>query len=141
MLFHLIYVSTAVLPMTDDALVELLRQSRAHNEQNQITGLLLYKDGNFMEVLKGDEATVMEVFASVEGDVRQKSIDVLRAEFIAHRDFPDWTMGFKTSSTLDPSTTPGYTLFLEPDVTADYLTDDSVEAYAMLLAFKGSPKS
>ena len=136
MLFHLIYVSTAVLPMTDNALIELPRQSRARNERNRVTGLLLYKGGHFMGVLEGNKARVMKIFASTKRDARHKSIDVLRAEHIPHRDFPDWTMGFKTSDKLDPSTTTGYTRFLEPDFTPDYFSDDSVEAYAMLSAFK-----
>jgi len=89
-----------------------------------------------MGVLEGNKARVMKIFASTKRDARHKSIDVLRAEHIPHRDFPDWTMGFKTSDKLDPSTTTGYTRFLEPDFTPDYFSDDSVEAYAMLSAFK-----
>ncbi len=90
-----------------------------------------------MGVLEGDEARVMKIFASIERDTRHKSVDMLRTEYILHRDFPDWRMGFKTMDKLDPSTTSGYTRFLEEDFTAEYLSDDSVEAYAMLLSFKG----
>jgi len=89
-----------------------------------------------MGVLEGNKARVTKIFASIERDSRQKSVDVLRAVHISHRDFPDWSMGFKTSDKFDPSTTTGYTRFLEPDFTPDYLSDDSVEAYAMLSAFK-----
>ena len=127
--------------MTDNALIELPRQSRARNERNRVTGMLLYKGGHFMGVLEGNKARVTKIFASVERDSRQKSVDVLRAEHIPHRDFPDWRMGFNTSDKLDPSTTTGYTRFLEPDFTPDYSSDDSVEAFAMLSAFKCSLKS
>jgi hypothetical protein len=91
-----------------------------------------------MGVLEGNKARVTKIFASIERDVRHKSIDVLRAEHIPHREFPDWTMGFKTSGKIDPSTTSGYTRFLEQDSAAGYLSNDSVETYAMLSAFKGS---
>jgi hypothetical protein len=91
-----------------------------------------------MGVLEGNKARVMKIFASIEQDVRHKSIDVLRAEHIPHRDFPDWTMGVKTSDKLDPSTPSGYTRFLEEDISADDFSNDSVEAYALLSAFKGS---
>lgn len=139
MLFHLIYVSTAVAPMSDDALAELLRQSRTRNVRNRITGLLLYKNGRFMQVLEGDEASVMRIFASIERDARHKNIDVLRAEYIQYRDFPDWSMGFRNVDKLDPATLPGYTPFLERDFTAEYFSADTVEAHWMLLAFKESP--
>ncbi len=122
--------------MSDDALGELLEQSRERNLKNRITGLLLYKDGQFMQVLEGDEAAVMKIFASIERDPRHKSVDVLRAEYIQYRDFPDWSMGFKNVTNLDPATLPGYTRFLEHDFTAEYFAEDTVEAHRMLLAFK-----
>ena len=136
MLFHLIYVSTAVTPMSKRDLLDLLHQSRARNERHRITGMLLYKDGHFMQVLEGDEADVMEIFADIEIDRRHKSVDVLRTEYIRHRDFPDWTMGFENIDTLDVSTVPGFTRFLERDFRSEYFSEHSVEAHAMLLAFK-----
>ena len=139
MLFHLIYVSTAVVPMTEDGLVQLLDQSRSGNEQNGLTGMLLYKNGHFMQVLEGEESTVMEIFHDIRKDWRHKSVDVLRAEYIHHRDFPDWTMGFANIDKLDSSTAPGFTRFLEEDFRSEYFSQHAVEAHAMLLAFKESP--
>ena len=136
MLFHLIYVSTAVAPMSDDDLMSLLRQSRARNERHRITGMLLYRGGHFMQVLEGEEASVMSIFNDIERDRRHKNVDVLRAEYIQHREFPDWTMGFHNIDELDPATVPGFTRFLEHDFKSAYFAENSVEAHAMLLAFK-----
>ena len=141
MLFHLIYVSTAVAPMSDRDLLDLLQQSRARNARNRITGMLLYKDGNFMQVLEGDEANVMKIFADIEMDRRHKSVDVLRAEYIQHRDFPNWTMGFRNVDRIELSQEPGFTRFLEHDFKSKYFSEDSVEAHAMLLAFKDTPEA
>ena len=138
MLFHLIYVSTAVVPMSDEDLMYLLRQSRTRNKRNRITGMLLYKDGHFMQVLEGDEADVMKIFADIERDKRHKSVDVLLAEYIQYRDFPNWTMGFRNVDRIDPSTVPGFTRFMEHDFKSEYFSEDTVEAHAMLLAFKGT---
>ena len=124
--------------MSDDALAELLEQSRARNLRNRITGLLLYKNGHFMQVLEGDEANVMKIFESIERDPRHKNIDVLREEYIQHRNFPDWSMGFKNVDRLDPATLPGYTPFLDKEFSAEYFNADNVEAHMMLLAFKES---
>ena len=138
MLFHLIYVSTAVVPMSDEDLMNLLARSRVRNERHRITGMLLYKNGHFMQVLEGIEARVTEVFDSIKKDPRHKSVDILRAEFIQHRDFPDWTMGFANFDKHDPSTIPGFTRFLERDFRSEYFSRHSVEAHAMLVAFKKS---
>ncbi len=136
MLFHLIYVSTAVAPMSEEDLVSLLHQCRARNERHRITGMLLYRDGHFMQVLEGEEANVMRIFKDIEHDRRHKNVDVLRAEYIQNREFPNWTMGFHNIDELDPSTVPGFTRFLEHGFKSEYFSENSVEAHAMLLAFK-----
>jgi len=127
--------------MSDDDLMYLLKQSRVRNARNRITGMLLYRDGHFMQVLEGDEADVMKIFADIERDQRHKSVDVLRAEYIQYRDFPDWTMGFRNVDKVDLSTVPGFTRFLEHDFKSNYFCEDSVEAHAMLLAFKDLPET
>lgn len=136
MLFHLIYVSTAVLPMNDVELADLLQTAKARNDRQKITGMLLYKGGHFMQVLEGDEASVMKVFTDIEMDMRHKSVDTLRVEYIQSRDFPNWSMGFANIDNLELKSMPGFTRFLERDFRSTYFTEDSVEAHAMLLAFK-----
>jgi len=130
--------------MSDAELVELLLQSRARNERLRLTGMLLYKDENFMQVLEGNEADVMKVFADIEVDARHKNIDVLRSEYIQNRNFPNWTMGFANVNNLDPRALPGFSRFMERNFRSAYFTEDSIEAHAMLVAFKGmqpSPES
>jgi len=141
MLFHLIYVSTALPPRTLEDNARLLVQARRRNKTNDVTGMLLYKDGHFMQVLEGDEENVMEIFADIRKDIRHHSIDVLRSEYIRHRDFPDWAMGFTDVDVLDGETIPGFTRFLEHDFDSEYFSEDSVEAHAMLMAFKDSSAS
>ena len=122
--------------MSEEDLVSLLNQSRARNKRHRITGMLLFREGHFMQVLEGEEASVMKIFNDIRRDYRHKNVDVLREEYIQFRDFPDWTMGFRNIDKLDPSTVPGFTRFLEHDFNSEYFSKNSVEAHAMLLAFK-----
>jgi diguanylate cyclase (GGDEF)-like protein len=131
--FHLIYVSTAVGPMSGDDLIRLLRQARTRNERLQLTGMLLYKNGRFMEVLEGTETNVRKAFADIEQDGRHKNLDVLRSERIALRNFPSWTMSFEEG---DASSVPAFSGFLRQHGAPDYFDEGSVEAHAMLMAFK-----
>jgi len=125
--------------MNDDDLVSLLRQARARNDRHRITGMLLYKDGHFMQVLEGEEASVEKVFADILKDRRHKSVDKLRSEYIQYRNFPDWTMGFANVDNLDPSTVPGFSRYMERGFRSEFFAEDSVEAHAMLSAFKRVP--
>ena len=127
--------------MSDEDLVCLLKQSRTRNARNRVTGMLLYRDGHFMQVLEGDEADVMKIFADIENDKRHKSVDVLRAEYIQYRNFPNWTMGFRNVNKLELSAVPGFTRFLEHDFKSEYFSEASIEAHAMLLAFKDTPET
>lgn len=47
-LFQLVYVSSATVLSTSEQLCELLQGSHRRNAQAGVTGLLLYKGGNFM---------------------------------------------------------------------------------------------
>ena len=140
-MFHIIYVSTAVEPMSDDALKELLHTSRVNNERNRVTGMLLYKNGHFMQVIEGDEARVTELMNIIEKDIRHKNVDILRSEYIQSREFPNWTMGFQNLDTEDYSKIPGFTKLLENDFKPEYFAENTTEAHALLLAFKRNIKS
>ncbi len=57
-MFFLVYVSSATRPFSGEDLRALLETCRKDNAELGVTGMLLYKDGNFMQVLEGDEDAV-----------------------------------------------------------------------------------
>ena len=72
-----VYTSTATRHMTDDDLAELLGQCIRNNEQTGLTGLLLHRDGRFMQVLEGPHDAVESVFAAIEADERHTDVRLL----------------------------------------------------------------
>ena len=60
-MFHLVYASSALQPFTKPELQALLEQARQKNAKLGVTGMLLYKDGNFMQVLEGEKETVRKL--------------------------------------------------------------------------------
>jgi hypothetical protein len=54
MMIYLVYVSSAVKPFLSSELVDLLSKSHVYNTEVGITGMLLYKDGNFMQTIEGE---------------------------------------------------------------------------------------
>ncbi len=93
-MFHIIYMSSAVGELSVDELRELLGESREWNKQEGITGALFYKEGNFLQVIEGNEAAVRELFARISRDPRHRSIMPMFQEEIPEREFPGWTMAF-----------------------------------------------
>ena len=106
--FSLIYVSTATKLMSTQDLVALLHRARENNARLGITGLLLYKQGTFMQAIEGDEMAVRALYAAISKDPRHHSVSTLSATLIAQRQFSAWEMGFKNLEGVDISSIPGY---------------------------------
>jgi hypothetical protein len=99
----LIYVSTATKPFSESGLLTLLNQSRTNNARIGVTGMLLYKDGNFMPALEGeDEDQVRRLYAKICTGPRHKGILTLLQGAEGNRAFPDWSMGFTNLRNLFP---------------------------------------
>lgn len=107
-MFQIVYLSTAVEMMSHEALSALLRESRANNEARSVTGMLLYHEGCFIQVLEGEEATLEELYLIISQDERHNGIIKLIEQSVAEREFPDWTMGFKMLSQNDYRSLMGY---------------------------------
>ena len=93
-LIHCIYASTATRAFTDGELESLLCHARASNAERGLSGILLYVDGSFFQVLEGEAATVDALYQRIAGDPRHERVTVIIREPIARRAFADWSMGF-----------------------------------------------
>ena len=91
---HIVYLSTSNGLMTENQLVEILRQARAYNTEHQITGLLLYSEGTFIQLIEGSAKDVDTIFSKIRYDNRHKGLIKLIDKPLAERDFPEWSMGF-----------------------------------------------
>ncbi len=92
---RLIYCSQAVKEFTSDELIALLERARRNNERLGLTGMLLYSNQSFMQVLEGDAKHVDRVYTSIVQDPRHTNLRLLMDDEISVRMFPDWTMGFE----------------------------------------------
>lgn len=88
------YVSQTREPMGAEQLLDLLMQCRENNEQNDITGMLLYGNGTFLQVLEGDDGVVDALVAEILDDPRHANIEVLDRKSVEQRDYAEWSMGF-----------------------------------------------
>lgn len=93
-MYHLIYSSQAREAMTLTTLVVLLMQARALNERQHVTGALVYGDGQFMQVMEGEEAVIKDLYERVAKDPRHYGVRTLAAGPITSRRFAQWSMAF-----------------------------------------------
>ncbi len=106
-LIHLIYASAATVPFDRAELDQLLATARRHNAAVGVSGMLLYLDGSFFQVLEGDEAAVERLYDHIAKDRRHAQITKIIREPIAERTFAEWTMGFGDVDARDLRTIDG----------------------------------
>ena len=93
-LFTIVYVSSATGRPGDAQLMRILETARHFNGGQGITGMLLYRDGSFMQALEGPAQAVRDLYLRIRLDPRHRSVTTLVAEPLQQREFADWSMGF-----------------------------------------------
>ncbi len=95
MLSKLIYASQATRPMIAAELTALLATARANNERMRLTGLLLYSNQSFLQVLEGEGDALDEVYDAISKDPRHEKLRLLMRAPADRRRYPEWSMGFE----------------------------------------------
>lgn len=110
-MIQLIYKSSARTPLDERDLADLLKRARDNNTQLGLTGLLLYDDGSFLQVLEGEREPLIAIYARILKDPRHHGITKLLERDLEKRSFGEWQMGF-VSVTRFGLKVPGYSEFL-----------------------------
>jgi hypothetical protein len=133
---YLCYVSSAIKKFTQNELVELLTKAREKNIRLGVTGMLLYDDGNFMQVLEGQKETVKALYASIIKDRRHQGAIVIDEDELVERQFSEWSMGF--SNLIDPAVKamPGFSEFMDRHLRAEEFKSDPTGCRKLLSFFR-----
>lgn len=134
-MIHLIYVSSATRPMGEQDLLDLLAQSRSRNLRQQVTGMLVYRDGAFLQVLEGEAADVQEIYRSIVVDDRNTGHYLIAKESITERNFPNWSMGFEDLTQCPADELEGYSDIFISGASPDKIAKHKDMAVSLLLKF------
>lgn len=142
-IFSLLYLSEGNIPFSKNDLQELLTIARENNTRLGITGMLVFKNGNFLQVIEGRKETVLALYEKIAQDTRHIRLKTLFRGVSAQRDFPDWSMGFHDLNSPESMNVPGFSHFLNTALTSTEFVD-ARRAKRLLLLFKeekllGSP--
>ena len=97
--YQLIYSSQASRPMTATGLEEILLDARAGNNVRDITGVLVYVDGVFLQVIEGEREAVLRLMTNLGKDSRHNSIKIIHEAEIEQRTFASWRMAYLDATT------------------------------------------
>jgi Sensors of blue-light using FAD len=107
MLSRMIYISTAVGPITTAVTGTILRSAQRHNPTNGITGVLCQGQGMYLQVLEGERSQVDALYARILLDKRHQHIVLRQQEDTPRRRYGKWAMAHIALAHLaHPDTAP-----------------------------------
>lgn len=133
-LTQLIYASAAKYDFDVAELHILLEKSRRENLKNEISGMLLYQNQSFFQVLEGPEANVAKTYERINADPRHAGISKLLQLSIEQRAFSNWTMGHARVTLTDLSKIEGLNDFFRKDT--QFIDIGKSRAIRLLSAFR-----
>ena len=133
-MYYLIYVSYATENPNVDELRILAQSSHVNNKKMGISGMLMYLDGKYLQVLEGEKNAVLNLYNKISKDPRHRQIRVLIEGEIHQRNFKNWAMGFKMLNHQDFKDLSGLT-DLDDFFDHQVLADESHVALIFLRLF------
>jgi hypothetical protein len=91
-MYQLTYISTARRDIGEADVEEILRASRANNQRDAITGLLVHDGTRFLQALEGERTLVQAAYARIRRDDRHRAAVMLSEREVADRQFGTWAM-------------------------------------------------
>lgn len=113
---YLAYVSRQSHILSEDDISALLQKCRINNAQNDITGMLIYFDGTFVQYLEGPGDNINQLFAKISKDKRHQDIILLLDGHTDKREFSDWSMAYKKLSASEVNNIDGLKNFKKEDL-------------------------
>ncbi len=92
---HLIvYISKIAKNIEDaqDVVRNIVESAKQHNKSVDITGVLFYENGHFLQALEGEKSPLIKTFEKISKDPRHNQIIKIIDEPISARSFVDWSL-------------------------------------------------
>lgn len=134
-LHHLIYLSRATEPFSDDDLKDLLAQARRNNAAQHITGMLVYGNGQFAQIIEGEQRTLQDLYDRLQRDPRHSQVTKFADKAITTRSFGEWAMAFQATAPEQLEGQPGYVSLDVLDLEPAGLSATDTQLLSMIASF------
>lgn len=98
---YISFASDAFKKEAKEGISDILEEARVFNKENDITGMLLYRKGVFLQILEGNRDTVLNLYGRIASDLRHEGIKTLIKQNENERIFKDWSMSYKEIDDAD----------------------------------------
>jgi hypothetical protein len=99
MLSQLVYVSNRKENASESEIDNIVDACKRNNPDLGITGVLLYSDKKFLQLVEGENKVIMNLYDKIREDNRHEHCVMLSYIPIKNKTFPSWHMGSKKLET------------------------------------------
>lgn len=95
-LYLLSYVSESTIPLSsaEKDLSAIVETARLMNSKHNITGVLFFHQGHFLQVLEGSKGVLDQLMQNIGADQRHCNVTTLIEQEIRTRSYQNWNMGY-----------------------------------------------
>ena len=137
-IYQLVYISAAKHEFSEDELKDLLIKARDNNQKLNISGMLLFHQGSFIQALEGQKKKVDELYEKIGQDKRHSETRVLFRGELEERNFDGWSMGYYRSNQSSKENLDGFHRFLNSGFRNKDKDDESIARKALLQFREGN---
>lgn len=136
MLYELIYTSIASREMNNEDLNNILTVSRDKNKRLGITGILLYQNRTFIQLLEGEKEEVCDLYKTIQEDDRHMRVTTFWESEIELRNFAQWSMAFAKLIDIKDFDPEVVSMFLDKGFTNELLSNNPNVGQQLLLSLR-----
>ncbi len=114
-MIQVLYSSKLIKSFTPEVIEDILKVSRKNNAANEVSGMLLFRDGDFLQLLEGDKMNVYYTLKKIRDDKRHSGFKILHEAEINTKIFDKWSMAFKNSSEINGEMNEKFSTLLKID--------------------------
>ncbi len=101
MLSQLVYVSTRKPNCTAEEIDKILDACKKNNPLLKITGVLLFSETKFIQLVEGEAKVIMALYDKIKKDNRHSNTVMISYNPIAEKSFPSWHMARRNFANTD----------------------------------------
>jgi hypothetical protein len=101
-MIQILYSSTFTGHDHQKSIDEILLKSRKNNQVNNLSGILLFRNGDFLQLIEGEKINVYYTLKKIRDDQRHMNMKMLYEGEIQKRIFEGWQMAFKFEKDKNP---------------------------------------
>ena len=119
----------------------ILAIAKAFNAQNEISGILIYKDQTFLQLLEGPQDSVQSLYRKIRKDPRHTDIQTIINAPTYNRYFPQPGLEFRALDNTAEENLPPYHQGLNLDYDISTFTQQPEHALRLLVSFRNLKKA